>query len=113
MIKLKRAYDPPGKEDGFRVLVDRVWPRGVSRDEAALDSWMKDVAPSDELRRWFDHDPEKWHEFRERYARELEEKEDAVESLREKARDGTLTLVYGARDRRHNQAVVLRDHLEG
>lgn len=112
MIKLKRAYDPPDEQDGFRVLVDRLWPRGVSKEEAHLDLWMKEIAPSTDLRKWFDHDPKKWDEFRRRYERELADKEDDLALLREKARDGVLTLVYGAKDTEHNQAVVLEGYLK-
>lgn len=112
MIRIKRAYEAPAGEDGFRVLVDRLWPRGVSREDAAVDLWMKEVAPSDELRKWFGHDPERWDEFRQRYGRELEENADALAFLEEKAGAGTLTLVYAARDTAHNNAVALRDHLQ-
>lgn len=111
MIQLKRVYDPPEKEDGYRVLVDRLWPRGVSKDDAALDRWMKEVAPSDELREWFGHDPEKWDEFRRRYERELEEKEEAIAFLEERSVKGTLTLVYAAQDTEHNNAVALKGYL--
>lgn len=111
MIRITRVYDPPTEEDGTRVLVDRLWPRGVSREDAAIDRWMKELAPSDELRAWFGHDPEKWDAFRERYARELDEKEEAVEALRGEAAGGTLTLVYAARDTEHNNAVALREYL--
>lgn len=113
MIQCKRVYDEPSPEDGTRVLVDRLWPRGVSKEAAALDDWMKAVAPSDERRKWFDHDPEKWEEFRVRYAQELDEKEDLVQELRSKADSGTLTLLYAAKDREHNHAVVLRNYLQG
>lgn len=112
LIRLKRAYDAPAAEDGYRVLVDRLWPRGVSREDAALDRWMREVAPSDELRTWFDHDPEKWVEFRRRYEDELDAREDNLVFLRQKAEAGTLTLVYGARDTEHNQAVVLAGRLK-
>lgn len=112
MIQCKRVYDEPSPDDGTRVLVDRLWPRGVSKEEAELDAWMKEVAPSDELRTWFDHDPEKWEAFRRRYREELSENEDAVASLHEAATKGTLTLVYSAKDREHNNAVVLRDYLK-
>ncbi|MDX1632805.1 MAG: DUF488 family protein, partial [Thermoanaerobaculia bacterium] len=95
-----------------RVLVDRIWPRGVSKDELGLDEWRKEVAPSDSLREWFDHDPERWDEFRRRYFQELEEVPETWEPLLEAAREGTLVLVYGARDRRHNNAVALRKFLE-
>lgn len=112
MIQLKRAYDEPDPEDGRRVLVDRIWPRGVSKEEAKLDEWRREVAPSDELREWFDHEPDRWEEFRCRYAEELEERSEAWRDLAETAREEeTLTLVYGASDRNHNNAVVLRDFL--
>jgi len=112
MIQCKRVYDEASPEDGTRVLVDRLWPRGVSKEEAALHHWMKEIAPSDELRRWFDHDPEKWEEFRVRYTQELNEKEDLVQELRSKAESRTLTLIYAAKDREHNHAIVLKDDLQ-
>lgn len=112
MIQCKRVYDEASPEEGTRVLVDRLWPRGVSKEEAALDNWMKNVAPSDALRRWFDHDPEKWEAFRMRYAQELGEKEALVQELRSVAESGTLTLIYAAKDREHNHAVVLKDYLQ-
>lgn len=112
-IRTKRAYEPAAPDDGARVLVDRYWPRGVSKEEAELDAWAKEVAPSDELREWFDHDPEKWDDFRRRYRDELDDlAAGLVEELLELHRDeGTLTLVYGARDTEHNNAVTLRDYL--
>ncbi len=111
-IRIKRIYEAPSSGDGFRVLVDRLWPRGVSKEEARLDEWLKEIAPSSELRRWFDHDPEKFDEFRKRYEAELAEKEEAVELLESAAEeDGTLTLLYAAKDETHNHAVVLRDFL--
>lgn len=112
MTQCKRAYDTAFPDDGTRVLVDRFWPRGVSKEDAALDDWLKEVAPSDELRKWFDHDPEKWDEFCRRYYQELDEKDEAIESLRKEAEDGTLTLVYAAKDREHNNAVALKHYLE-
>jgi uncharacterized protein YeaO (DUF488 family) len=110
-IQLRRAYDPPGRRDGYRVLVDRVWPRGVSKDELQLDEWRKEIAPSDRLRKWFGHDPARWGEFQERYFTELAEKQDAVRDLVKRARRGRVTLVYGARDPEHNQAVALEAYL--
>lgn len=110
-IRLKRAYEEPAPDDGFRVLVDRLWPRGVSKEELALDRWMKEIAPSDELRRWYDHDPKRWDEFCERYEAELDGREEEVAVLKERSEEGTLTLVYAAQDRAHNNAVVLRDYL--
>ena len=111
-IRLKRAYEKPAPDDGLRVLVERLWPRGLSKEHAAVDLWMKDVAPSSELRRWFNHDPAKWNEFQTRYRAELRQKNDEVEELRQKCRDGTVTLVYAARDEQHNSALVLKDSLE-
>lgn len=112
MIQCKRAYDDPSSDDGTRVLVDRLWPRGVSKEEAELDRWLKEVAPSDELRRWFDHDPDRWEAFCERYYDELSDKDEAISFLREAARAGPLTLVYAARDREHNNAAALKQYLE-
>lgn len=112
-IRLKRAYDAPAPDDGQRILVDRLWPRGVSKDAAALDEWMKEIAPSTELRKWFHHDPTRWDEFHQRYLAELRDKGDLLASLREKARKGAVTLIYSARDEVRNDAVVLRDLLLG
>jgi uncharacterized protein YeaO (DUF488 family) len=112
MIKLKRAYDKPSREDGIRVLVERLWPRGVSKARARLDLWLKDVAPSTELRKWFGHDPSRWKEFQSRYRQELRDHRDALQMLRDKSRDGTVTLVYAARDEEHNGALVLKRVLE-
>src|SRR5262245_35756940 len=106
-VRLKRAYDPPAADDGCRVLVDRLWPRGVSKASARIDLWLKDVAPSAGLRKWFAHDPGKWARFRSRYFRELDAHPDAVGQVRKLARKGTVTLVFGARDREHNDAVAL------
>ncbi len=112
MIKLKRVYEEPSKEDGFRVLVERLWPRGITKERAAVDVWLKDVAPSTELRKWFSHEPEKWEQFCVRYAAELSQKNDAVSLLKQKSKEGTVTLVYAARDEKHNSAVVLKEILE-
>ncbi len=110
-VTIRRAYDEPRPDDGYRVLVDRVWPRGRSRDQLRIDEWLRDVAPSDELRKWFGHDPARWDEFRRRYREELAEPDRAplLASLVQKAERGHLTLVYGARDPEHNQAVVLAE----
>jgi uncharacterized protein YeaO (DUF488 family) len=110
-IRLKRAYEQPSPDDGFRVLVDRLWPRGLPKERAAIDHWSKEVAPSNELRRWFGHDPAKWEEFRRRYRAELAARAELVDELRAMARQGRLTLVYAARDEYHNDAVVLREVL--
>lgn len=110
-ILTKRAYDPPSSEDGDRFLVDRVWPRGVKKESLALTSWLKDVAPSKDLRKWFNHRPERWEVFRERYCAELEAKPEALRPIREAMASGPVTLVYSARDEARNQAVVLREYL--
>ncbi len=112
MIRLKRAYEAPASTDGQRVLVERLWPRGLTRAKAAVDLWLKDVAPSPELRQWFAHDPAKWPEFQQRYRKELEGRKEPLDLLRRMAREGTLTLVYAARDQEHNSAVVLKAFLE-
>jgi uncharacterized protein YeaO (DUF488 family) len=109
-ISLKRAYEPPAETDGMRVLVDRLWPRGVTKSKAKIDLWVKDVAPSTELRKWFGHDPEKWPEFQKRYRAELKGN-PALSELREQSRRGNITLVYAARDELHNDAVVLKQVL--
>ena len=111
-IRLKRAYDPPSEEDGGRVLVDRVWPRGVTKRSLRIDAWLRDLGPSTTLRQWFGHDPEKWDVFRRRYRHELANKHPLLQELVGHARMGTLTLVYGAHDTMHNQAVVIKEVLE-
>ena len=113
MIQLKRVYEKPSRKDGVRILVDRLWPRGLTKERAAVNLWLKDVAPSSELRKWFGHDPAKWKEFQVRYRRELRQKKDALMLLKQKSEDRTVTLVYGARDEQHNEAVVLRKIVEG
>jgi len=113
MIKIKRVYEKPAKEDGWRVLVDRLWPRGMKKEAAYLDVWMKDVAPSDALRKWFGHKPENWSEFQKKYRSELGKKKELVAELKKMAKEhGTLTLLYGAKDEEHNQAVVLAEALK-
>jgi uncharacterized protein YeaO (DUF488 family) len=112
-VKLKRAYEVPAASDGKRILVDRLWPRGVTKERAAIDEWVKDVAPSTELRKWFAHDPARWDEFRRRYAKELHAKPELLEELRAAARKGPITLVYSARDEEHNDAVELRHVILG
>lgn len=111
-IRIKRAYDEPSSADGYRVLVDRIWPRGISKERAALDHWARDLAPSTELRKWFGHDPARWQEFQNRYRAELADRTDQLDDLRRRAKEGKLTLVYGARDATHNQARVLKRILE-
>lgn len=112
MIRSKRVYDEPAAEDGKRILVDRLWPRGISKDAARIDEWLKEIAPSDELRKWFGHDPARWDEFRERYRRELEAKAELLEQLRGLAKKGTVTLLFAAKDEAHNNAVVLKEMLD-
>lgn len=112
-IQIKRAYEAPAASDGKRVLIDRLWPRGVRKEDAALDLWLKELGPSTELRQWFGHDPARWDEFQQRYAEELRHKTELLDHLREFARQGVLTLVYSARDGQHNDAVVLRRLLLG
>jgi uncharacterized protein YeaO (DUF488 family) len=112
MIHLKRAYEEPSVEDGERVLVERLWPRGLTKARAAVDLWLKDVAPSPELRIWFGHDPAKWKQFERRYWKELQGQPEAVEVLRRKAKRGVVTLVYAARDEEHNGALALKAFLE-
>ena len=112
MILIKRAYDPPGPDDGSRLLVDRLWPRGIRREALVLDGWLKDVAPSDNLRRWFGHDPVKWEEFCRRYFVELDGKPEAWTPILKLARQGNVTLVFSARDIEHNNAVALKAYLD-
>jgi uncharacterized protein YeaO (DUF488 family) len=113
MIKLKRVYEEASPQDGYRVLVDRLWPRGLTKRRAAVDLWLKEVAPSTGLRKWFGHDPAKWKEFQSRYRKELKEQKDALSLLKQKSKEHTVTLVYGARDEEHNEAVVLKRILDG
>jgi uncharacterized protein YeaO (DUF488 family) len=110
-VRIKRAYEPATASDGYRVLIDRIWPRGVTREEAQLDEWARELAPSGELRRWFGHEPARFEEFRRRYTHELGAQQRKLRELRRRAREGTLTLVYGARDTEHNDAVVLAEVL--
>ena len=113
MIQLKRVYEEPSDKDGLRVLVERLWPRGVTKERAAVDLWLKDVAPSPELRKWFGHDPARWEQFQERYQKELRKQEEAVQLLKQKGKEGTVTLVYAARDEEHNGALALKRFLQG
>jgi len=110
-VRTKRIYEGSDPGDGTRVLVDRLWPRGISKEEAQLDDWMKEVAPSDDLREWFDHDPDRWNEFRELYRNELDDRPERIRELLEYAQSGTLTLLYAAADEEYNNAVVLADYL--
>jgi uncharacterized protein YeaO (DUF488 family) len=112
-VRLKRVYEPASKTDGERILVDRLWPRGVSKEEARLDEWLREIAPSAGLRMWFGHDPHRWDEFQRRYRSELAGRTDLLNGLRRRARQGPITLLYGARDEAHSDAVVLRDVVLG
>lgn len=111
-LSMKRAYEEPAAADGKRILIDRLWPRGVSKEKARIDLWMKEIAPSTELRKWFGHDPEKWTEFQTRYKKELDGNVELVESIRRMAKAETVTLVYSAKDEAHNDAVVLLKYLK-
>ncbi|MBN9042041.1 MAG: hypothetical protein BGP05_09165 [Rhizobiales bacterium 62-47] len=110
-IALKRAYEPPSEADGVRILVDRLWPRGVTKKAAAIDRWAKEVAPSTELRKWYGHEPARWKEFGQRYRAELKGKQDELDAIREVAEAGPITLIYAAHDTAHSHAIVLRDAL--
>jgi uncharacterized protein YeaO (DUF488 family) len=112
MIHLKRAYDKPSAEDGARILVERLWPRGLTKARAALDLWVKDVGPSPELRKWFGHDPARWKQFKQRYWEELKDKTEDVDALRRKAREGRVTFIYAAHDEQHNGALALKEFIE-
>lgn len=112
MIKIKRIYDPPSQNDGYRVLVDRLWPRGMSKEKAGVDLWLKDISPSNELRKWFNHEPQKWSEFRKRYIAEIEERGGIPEPLEEKIKAGRVTLLYSSKELQLNNAVALKEYLE-
>ncbi|MBI5044282.1 MAG: DUF488 domain-containing protein [Nitrospirae bacterium] len=112
MIKLKRIYERPSKEDGIRILVERLWPRGLTKAQTGINLWLKDAAPSPELRKWFNHEPEKWDEFCNRYWNELKIKKDAIKKLKQYTKKNDVTLVYAARDDKHNNALALKEFLE-
>jgi uncharacterized protein YeaO (DUF488 family) len=112
-VRLKRAYEPAARGDGTRILIDRLWPRGVTKKAAAIDEWMKDISPSTALRQWFGHEPSRWQEFRRRYVREVRDNPDQLRRLRALAKQGPVTLVFSARDELHNDAVVLREIVSG
>lgn len=112
MIRVKRVYDPPEPADGFRILVDRLWPRGLSRQQARVDLWLREAAPSEALRKWYGHEPSRWPEFKRRYHRELEDRKAALEEIRTRARGGAVTLLFAAADRERNNAVALVEFLE-
>jgi uncharacterized protein YeaO (DUF488 family) len=106
-IEIKRIYEEPKKSDGFRILVDKLWPRGIKKEDAAIDLWLKEIAPSDSLRKWFNHDPKKWSEFQKCYAKELADKKDLIDSIKEKAEQKKVTLLFASKEVEHNNAVVL------
>lgn len=110
-IQIKRAYEKPAKEDGFRVLVDRLWPRGLKKEDAKIDLWLREAGPSTELRKWFSHDPAKWDEFKKCYYEELSAKDDILEPIKKEAKKQTVTLVYGSKEERYNNAVALKELL--
>lgn len=112
MLKAKRVYEEPEKSDGARFLVERLWPRGMKKEELEMDEWLKEVAPSTELRRWFGHDPDKWKEFQRRYRSELKENDEALQPLRDALKKGNVTLLYSAKDTERNSAVLLKEYLE-
>ena len=110
-VQIKRVYEKPGAEDGFRILVDRLWPRGLTKEKASVDLWLKEIAPATELRKWFDHDPSKWKEFQNKYRKQLDENKEAVLLLKDRARSGNITLPYAAKDVEHNEAQVIKDFI--
>jgi uncharacterized protein YeaO (DUF488 family) len=109
-LRIKRVYEPPDEHDGRRILVDRLWPRGLTKEKASIDLWLKDIAPSTELRKWFDHDPGRWEEFKERYLAELKGNTEQLRLLKQELDKGVVTLVYAAKDEAHNQAVVIQEN---
>jgi uncharacterized protein YeaO (DUF488 family) len=111
-FKAKRIYEKPEKADGFRILIDRLWPRGLSKEKARVDEWLKDIAPSDELRKWFSHDPKKWEAFKKRYFGELETKGVLIELIMSKSKGGPVTLLYAAKEEKFNNALALKEYLE-
>ena len=112
MIKIKRTYDKPETEDGFRIFIDRIWPRGLKKTDVQMDLWQKDIAPSSPLRKWFKHDESKWNEFKNRYYQELENKKDSIGLLSDKTRKGTITLLYSSKEDKYNNAIALKEYLE-
>ncbi len=112
MIKIKRVYDPPSRDDGKRILIDRLWPRGLRKEAAHIDEWVKDLAPSTGLRKWFNHDPEKWGEFRRRFFAELDAEPESVSGIIAAARKGTVTLLFGSKEERYNNAAALKEYLD-
>ncbi len=113
MIRIKRVYETPGKEDGTRILVDRLWPRGLSKEKAKVEFWLREIAPSNELRKWYGHDPAKWQEFKARYAQEMEDKGELIREILRNVEKGTVTFLYGSTEQRLNNAVALKEYVEG
>ncbi len=111
MIKIKRIYDPASPQDGKRIYIDRLWPRGMKKEEVKIDEWLKEISPSDDLRKWFGHDPSKYEEFKKRYTKELEEHSEILEKIKKEAKRKTVTLLFSARDEEHNNATVMREIL--
>ena len=112
MIRIKRIYETPARDDGFRILVDRLWPRGLSKDKAKVDLWLKEIAPSNDLRKWYAHDPKKWGEFKKKYFKELYLKKELVDRILKKIKEGKVTLLFGAREEKFNNAVTLKEYIE-
>jgi len=112
MIKIKRIYDPPAEDDGFRILVDRLWPRGLTKEKAKADLWLKEIAPSDQLRKWYGHDPKKWAEFKKKYSKELDQKTDLIDQIVKKTKEGDLTFLFSSKEEKLNNAVALREYIE-
>jgi uncharacterized protein YeaO (DUF488 family) len=112
MIKIKRIYDPSAEDDGFRILVDRLWPRGLTKEKANVDLWLKEIAPSDQLRKWYAHDPKKWNAFRERYFKEMGDRKELVDSIIQKTKEGAITLLYSSKEEKLNNAVALKEYIE-
>ena len=112
MIKIKRVYDQPSPDDGKRILIDRLWPRGLKKENARIDAWIKEIAPSNELRKWFSHEPDKWEKFKNRFFTELLKKQDTIEGIISVARKGTVTLLYGSKEERFNNAVALKEYID-
>jgi uncharacterized protein YeaO (DUF488 family) len=110
-IKIKRIYEPPAKEDGFRILVDRLWPRGLTKEKAKVDLWLKELAPSDQLRKWYGHDPKKWTEFRKKYFNELKDKDEPIQLIVRKVKEGTITFLYSSKEEKINNAVALKEYI--
>ena len=112
MIKIKRVYDKPSKDDGKRILIDRLWPRGIKKEDPHIDEWLKEVGPSNELRKWFNHDPDRWAEFKKRFFMELQRNQDVIDDIISFARKGTATLLFGSKEERFNNAVALKEYIE-